>query len=233
VRCCRYTHVFLTLAKAAARRGLLVVLGADRLRADVSPGHAESGRWTSGALTEELELRSWQRLAHIACGQWNVVGVDLFAQPYKASWGSGDPANDWNSAAERLGNGVLKLCPRWLIFVQGVGEEPGAGPDQDTAGGVFWGENIYGARAHPVVLSDPTKLVYAPQTFGPSTATFPFFEYGKFPANMPQVWTRKVRPEPHSTHARHERTRHARGTRTWASTSLSNIAHHMVHAYAC
>lgn len=71
--------------------------------------------------------------------------------------------------------------------MQGVGETPGAGDDQDTAGGVFWGENIYGARAHPVELSDPTKLVYAPCTYGPSTYKFPFFDYGKFPNNMPQV----------------------------------------------
>ena len=80
---------------------------------------------------------------------------------YKSSWGLGSARTDWNAAAERLGNGVLNFCPRWLIFVQGVGETPGAGADQDTAGGVYWGENIYGARAHPVELSDPTKLVCA------------------------------------------------------------------------
>ena len=120
-----------------------------------------------------------------------------------------------------VGNRVLELCPRWLVFVQGVGETPGAGEAQDTGGGVFWGENIYGARAHPLELSDSTKLIYAPCTYGPSTFKFPFFEcvlpgrtpgsprlprvwahmrtylyarvgrYGKFPNNMPQVWQRK------------------------------------------
>ena len=68
-----YAHLFLSVAKAAARRGLLVVLGCDRLRVDAPPGHKDSGTWASGTLTEELALRSWQRLAHVLCTQWNVV----------------------------------------------------------------------------------------------------------------------------------------------------------------
>ena len=186
-----YHHMLLTLAKAAARRGLLVVFACDRLYADKPAGHKESGLWYSTSITEELSLKSWKRLAHLACGQWNVIGVDLFSQPYKASWGLDDEKTDWNKAAERIGNSVLEYCSRWLIFVQGVGEEPGAGEDQDTAGGVFWGENLYGARNAPITLNDQSKLVYSPSSFGPATYSFEFFKYGKFPNNMPQVWQRK------------------------------------------
>ena len=151
-----YVHLFVALAKAAARRGLLVVLACDRLRADITPDHHEAGTWYSATLPEELALRSWQRVAHSLCPLSNVIGADLFEAPYKASWGLDDPRTDWNSAAERLGNRVLELCPRWLVFVQGVGEEPGAGEGQDTAGGSFRGENIYGARGHPVSLLGAT-----------------------------------------------------------------------------
>ena len=45
------------------------------------PGHKDSGKWASNKVPEELSKRSWQRLAHVACAQWNVVGVDLFEQP--------------------------------------------------------------------------------------------------------------------------------------------------------
>ena len=160
------------------------------------PGAEGSGTWISSTVSEELALRSWQRLARLTCSQWNIVGVDLFTQPYKASWGAGDLNSDWNRAAERIGNHVLSLCPRWLVFVQGVGSLPGAGRitaegsgDENLVDlGFFWGENLVGARKHPVTLSDPSRLVYAPATFGPSTYAFPFYKYGKFPANMPYVW---------------------------------------------
>ena len=140
-------------------------------------------------------MRSWQRLAHALCGQWNVVGADLFSQPYKATWGAGDLNSDWDAAAQRIGDHLLEQCPRWLIFVQGVGQLPGAGRiDSEGKGGdnlldvgMFWGENIVGARKHPIRLSDPRRLVYSPATFGPSTYSFPFFTYGKFPLNMPRI----------------------------------------------
>ena len=136
-----YAHAFLALAKAAARRHMLVVLACDRLTLGAPTGRAGSGRWFNDVNSEELSMRSWQRVAKVLCGQWNVVGVDLLKEPFKASWGAGDMTTDWNTAAERLGNHVLGACPRWLVFVQGVGEQPGAGSDQELAGGMFWGES--------------------------------------------------------------------------------------------
>ena len=70
-----------------------------------------------------------------------------------------------DSAAQRLGDHVLELCPRWLVFVQGVGQQPGAGRiDAKGSGadnlldmGMFWGENVVGARKHPVRLSVNTR----------------------------------------------------------------------------
>jgi hypothetical protein len=85
--------------------------------------------------------RSWAHIADVLCSQWNVIGVDLQSQPFRASWdspGKGpptfNPATDWNAAATRLGNFVLSKCPRWLVFVEGVGETPGA-RDQQLEGG--------------------------------------------------------------------------------------------------
>ena len=72
--------------------------------------------------------------------------------------------SDWGHAAERLGNHVLRECPRWLVFVEGIGYSPGA-PNMDNSGwGIWWGENLAGARSQPIRLSDPSKLVYSPHT---------------------------------------------------------------------
>ena len=89
-----YSHVLLAVAKAAARRGMLVVLACAKNSLATPPGAKGAGHWVSDAVSEELAMRSWQRLAHALCGQWNVVGADLFAQPYKASWGAGDLNSD-------------------------------------------------------------------------------------------------------------------------------------------
>ena len=75
-----YVHIFLTIARAAARRGLTVVLAADRLSVTTGPGKPGSGLWYSEHINEELVERSWSRIANILCSQWNVVGVDLMAQ---------------------------------------------------------------------------------------------------------------------------------------------------------
>ena len=53
-------------------------------------------------------------------------------------------------AAERLGNHVLALCPRWMIFVEGVGYDPGAKGMDSGAAGIWWGENLAGAKKQPV-----------------------------------------------------------------------------------
>ena len=137
----RYVNVFTTIAKAAARRGQLIVLACDRLTFSAAPGQPGSGLWYSGEVSEEQVQRSWAHIADVLCSQWNVIGVDLQSQPFRASWdspGKGpptfNPATDWNAAATRLGNFVLSKCPRWLVFVEGVGETPGA-RDQQLEGG--------------------------------------------------------------------------------------------------
>ena len=101
--------------------------------------------------------RAWTALAEALCNEWNVFAVDPQNEPWKSTWGFGDPKTDWNLGAEDLGNHILSVCPRWLIFVEGVSDYPGSrGPMHGT----FWGENLQGARDHPVRLRDPSKLVY-------------------------------------------------------------------------
>ena len=100
---------------------------------------------------------------------------------------------DWNKAAERLGNHALESCPRWLIFVQGVGQKPGAKPRMDeaiTTDEFFPGENLKGAVDAPINLKTPSKLVYAPHVFGPGSATLEYFNDRKYPNNLEDVWHR-------------------------------------------
>ena len=180
-----YVEMIKVTAQAAAEKDVLVVIAAHRLTPDGWPGN---GLWYSDQMPESRVKESWTKLANALCGQWNVVAVDLQNEPHKATWGQGVAATRWDLAAKRLGDHVLSVCPRWLVFVEGiaVGAPEDGGPEQ----GYWWGENLVGARSHPISLNDPSKLVYSPHTYGPSTYMQTYFKERGFPSNMPSVWGR-------------------------------------------
>lgn len=182
----RYIEMFLALSRAAAKRGILIMVACHRVKHDAWPG---AGLWYDDALgfSEAKVMESWALMASALCAQWNVFAADLQNEPHAASWGKG-LAIDWNKGAETLGNHVLSVCPRWLIFVEGVGYDPGApGADRGDMG-IWWGSNLVGARVAEVKLSDQEKLVYSPHVYGPSVYQQAYFNDFRFPSNMPDVW---------------------------------------------
>jgi hypothetical protein len=112
------------------------------------------------------------------------VGHSLLNEPYALRWSS------WVRAVERLGDHVLSKCPRWLIFVEGTGNEEPAEP------GIEWGENFLGVAQRPIKLSNDSKLVYSPHVYGPglfAANNLPEPEYmgdKEFPISCRSVWQR-------------------------------------------
>lgn len=108
----------------------------------------------------------------------------LLSEPYALRWAS------WARAAERLGNHVLSKCPRWLVFVEGTGNE------EPAEAGMEWGENLLGVLSRPIQLSNDSKLVYSPHVYGPSLFQanhLPEPEYMgevSFPSSCREVWHR-------------------------------------------
>lgn len=185
----KYLDMFAKLAEVAAEYGILVMMACHRLKPKAWPG---DGLWYDAVVTEERVLESWTRLADRLCGQWNVFAADLQNEPHASSWGKGDgPTKDWGHAAERIGNHVLSVCSRWMIMVEGVGYDPGAVGMDGGGAGIWWGENLAGAKVQPVQLSNPARLVYAPHTYGPSVYLQKYFGDPNFPANMPAIWERR------------------------------------------
>ena len=72
------------------------------------------------------------------------------------------------------------------MLVEGI--HHGAPEDGGSAKGYWWGENLVGVIKQPVVLSDPSKLVYAPHIEGPASYRQSYFRDLAFPQNMPTVW---------------------------------------------
>lgn len=185
----KYLHVLDMLVVQAAQRGLLILLDMHRL----SAGDRNNPLWHNAAVSEERLVDAWHVLAHRYCAaSWNVIGADIFNEPWAAAWGHGGVQVDWAAASERIGSNVSRSCPRWLIFVEGVSHttasgEAAAGPQQSVHGH-NWASNLEGWRHRPLVLPDKQKLILSPHIYGPSVAPQEYFGAADFPANMPEIW---------------------------------------------
>ena len=206
-----YVEQIARIVRVAGDLGVLVVLD---MR--VQLGEAEDLA-VPGHIAEEdattLE-KAWVLLAQRMCDAtefWNVIGADLLDTLPRMWWGEltsdehsstgSYPAPGWNTLAAQVGGKLLQACPRWLVFVQGVGrcaegslEQTGycvtATPGSAAADVISWpSENLQGAAMYPVALP-VDKVVYSPRTGLPSIEpNEPTYTAPNFPRNMARaVW---------------------------------------------
>jgi len=156
-------------------RGIKVIL--DRHRPDSG---AQSALWYTSAYSEARWIADWKMLAARYQGDDTVIGCDLHNEPHTPStWGDGS-ADDWVAAAQRCGNAILSVNPNLLILVEGT--------EKYGSLGYWWGGELAGAAAHPVVLNVPNQLVYSPHDYPASIFPQTWFSDPSYPANLPAVW---------------------------------------------
>ncbi|TDH66018.1 uncharacterized protein CCR75_007522 [Bremia lactucae] len=176
-----YLEVLDFIVREARDRNLLIMFDSHRITAS-EPDFPDI------AVPSDISP-ALQKLATRYCndpGAWNVFAMDIKNEPKgKASWGKGVEATDWNLQAAKIGNAVLKQCPRLLIFVQGV---------QTNVKGVSltWGQaggSLQGAKTYPVKLSNMERLVYSPHVISPGVDyKSPWWSDSSFPENLPEIW---------------------------------------------
>jgi aryl-phospho-beta-D-glucosidase BglC (GH1 family) len=131
--------------------------------------------------TEQTWINNWVALAQRYAGNATVIGADLQNEPQNpATWGDGNLATDWRLAAERAGNAILQVNPSWLIFVEGI--------QTYNSQSDWWGGNLMGAGAYPVVLNVPSRVVYSTHEYPSSVAWQPWFNDPNYPNNLPAHW---------------------------------------------
>ena len=108
----------------------------------------------------------------------NVMGIDIFNEPWDYSW------NEWRTLIDQAYQAISSVNPNILIFAQGIsgshGNQDGT-PDtkEDTPHGDLrsnpnWGENLFEAGENPPSMPK-SKLVYSPHCYGPAVCTQPMF----------------------------------------------------------
>ncbi|MEU7868536.1 glycoside hydrolase family 5 protein [Dactylosporangium sp. NPDC049140] len=172
------------VVEGATKRGMMVIL--DRHR---PTSQGQSNLWYTDKVSEERWISDWVKLAEHYKNNQLVVGADLHNEPHgEATWGDGNEKTDWQAAAQRAGDAVLKANPNWLIVVEGIESYKTADGKSD---GYWWGGNLQGAKEHPVKLTDQSKLVYSAHDYSPKVWSQQWFTDPKFPANMPALWDKQ------------------------------------------
>lgn len=177
----KYLDILRILIQEAAKRHILVLLDLHRLQANKWPGN---GLWYDEKVSESDVIDFWSRICSTFRNEWNVLGADLFNEPWAAEWNSANRSADWKGAAERIGNSLHEKCPRWLVVVEGVGNE--AVPSTETP--VFWGENLHVMESAPVRLKHSKKVAISPHVYGPSVHNQTYFGLDGAFDNMPPIW---------------------------------------------
>lgn len=176
---------------SAAQRGLLILLDMHSLEPD---GASSNGLWYDTTHNETLVHDTWINLLIRYQSNWNVIGADIFNEPYLASWGDGNNETDFSIWATKMGQDLLDYGanltpyqPQWINFVQGIAK--GCGENA-----CFWGENLENVKDKWITYYDDennkilNKIVYSPHVYGPGSTNQSYFQSNSFPSNMPSIW---------------------------------------------
>ena len=159
--------------------GLYILL--DHHRPDCD---AISELWTIPGYTQSQWIDDLTFVATRYAAVEHFIGIDLKNEPHgAATWGTGNPATDWDQAAATAAAAVLAANPNLLVFVEGVQENP------VCSGGTnhWWGGNLEPQACAPLDIP-ADKLVFSPHVYGPDVFAQPYFSAPDFPANLPAIW---------------------------------------------
>lgn len=176
-----YIDTIHLIVNKAAKHNMLILLDMHRLNSlDV----ASKGVWYDNQSTEDDLVNMWKRLAIEFSEDWNIIGCDLYNEPWNATWN--DDKNDkenWKNAVERIGNQIHKTSPSWLLFIEGVGNRAG-----NVSTGVFWSENLAALQGLLPDIKANNKFVFSPHVYGPSVFMQDYFKSNNFTEEMPKIW---------------------------------------------
>jgi aryl-phospho-beta-D-glucosidase BglC (GH1 family) len=128
----------------------------DFTREDYSCDYSES-QWRE-------DLRELAGLGQsIGCD--NVIGIEIFNEPYDYTW------DEWRSLIDTAYQAINSVNSDILVFAGGLGASAHdtsiETPNGDPALNPNWGENLYEAGDNPPSMPKE-RLVYCPHTYGPS-----------------------------------------------------------------
>lgn len=164
-----------TLIAKCRKRGILVM---PEMHSFVGSGKIAANWYNdTEGWGEKRVIEAWKRIVRRYKNEPTVFAIDIKNEPHgRTRW------KDWASGAEKVGNAMLAINPRLLIFVEGVEHSEDGGPG-------WWGGNLADVLKRPIIkLRVANKLVYSPHVYGPDVFPRPDFSEPGFPKNLEKVW---------------------------------------------
>lgn len=150
---------------------------------------------TDGTMvTTDLWIESLTWLAEKYKNDDTILAYDLKNEPHgkgqegadAAKWDGSTDENNWQYAATKCANSILKVNPNALILIEGVEQSlknnsyTWGQPDSKTDPPyipAWWGGNLRGVKDYPVVPDSGTsQIVYSPHDYGPSVYDQTWFQ---------------------------------------------------------
>ncbi|KAG9399476.1 hypothetical protein AC1031_011876 [Aphanomyces cochlioides] len=173
-----YMTTLQSIIQALGYRQISVLISLHTLLPDDNSG----GLWYDANIPEDKVLKAIDMLAAGLCSDdyWNVIGIDLKNEPSKATWGDEKPS-DWRLGSQKLGNQMLKGCPKWVGFVEGIsGTFVGTMDDKPFTYYNWWGGGLQLAGDKGVKFDVDYKVVYSPHFYTTAVSPQDYFYDGKW-----------------------------------------------------
>lgn len=173
-------EVFDAIVAELDRNGLHILF--DHHRPDCN---AISELWNVPGYSEQDWIDDLVFLASRYANVEHFMGIDLKNEPHGgATWGTGNPATDWDRAAKAAADAVLAANADILVFVEGIQENPTCSSNTNH----WWGGNLEPQSCAPLDIP-ANKLVFSPHVYGPDVYAQPYFSAPNFPDNLPSIWS--------------------------------------------
>ncbi|KAF0714679.1 Aste57867_3754 [Aphanomyces stellatus] len=170
-----YIHLLQSIVKGLGYRSISVLISMHTLNRMNDAGSL----WYGKGFTEDQFMTAIDVLTKNLCSDtyWNILGIDVKNEPFAGSWGDGEKA-DFKAGAERIAARMLRGCPKWMAFVEGINQQHEIVLDGKEYGYYDWfGGGLHSAKKFPPTFVTDNKLVYAPHYYTP--AVFPqYYLYG-------------------------------------------------------
>ncbi|KAG9404660.1 hypothetical protein AC1031_004863 [Aphanomyces cochlioides] len=149
--------------------------------------------WYDSYVSEAEYTAAVKNLAGALCDakHWNVMGIDIKDAPQgDAGQWDGDEKTSWQTFASKIGALVVKSCPNWLVFAQGLTGSTRFGSGDNVKTITNWpGSSLSSALTLPINVGVANKLVYAPSFYTPSTYPAPYFFKSSTGGSLLTKWT--------------------------------------------
>lgn len=129
---------------------------------------SETGNPSSVTTVQPYNEAKWlenlKDLAGLANKYPNIMGIDVFNEPWDYTW------DEWATLAEKAYEAIDSVNKNVLVLVEGIGSSKNDGTEVEHGDEFLnpnWGENFYGFTERPLQIPR-NRVVISPHTYGPA-----------------------------------------------------------------